>query len=103
MYFRISVGGERFEYHADIKNNFPGHSHENLRKVVYITNGGESGIRTRGEVAPTTIFETVAFDRSAISPLVRSYNITFNKAEGKGKNEKFFLFIRICLDFQLFL
>ena len=37
MYFRISVGGERFEYHADIKNNFPGHSHENLRKVVYIT------------------------------------------------------------------
>ena len=31
-------------------------------------NGGESGIRTRGEVAPTTIFETVAFDRSAISP-----------------------------------
>ena len=27
---------ERFEYHADIKNNFPGHSHENLRKVVYI-------------------------------------------------------------------
>ena len=43
-------------------------------------NGGESGIWTRGEVAPTTIFETVAFDRSAIAPLVRSYNITFNKA-----------------------
>ena len=46
MSFRISVGGERFEYHADIKNNFPGHSHENLRKVVYITTvsrGEETG------------------------------------------------------------
>ena len=30
--------------------------------------GGESGIRTHGKVAPTTVFETVAFVRSAISP-----------------------------------
>ena len=31
-------------------------------------NGGESGIRTHGRVAPTTVFETVAFVHSAISP-----------------------------------
>ena len=31
-------------------------------------NGGERGIRTLGEVAPTAIFETAALDHSAISP-----------------------------------
>ena len=30
--------------------------------------GGEGGIRTPGGVAPTTIFETAAFNRSATSP-----------------------------------
>jgi hypothetical protein len=30
--------------------------------------GGERGIRTLGEVTPTTVFETVAFNHSAISP-----------------------------------
>ena len=32
-------------------------------------NGGERGIRTLERVAPLTIFETVAFGHSAISPL----------------------------------
>ena len=31
-------------------------------------NGGETGIRTLGTVASTTVFKTVAFDHSAISP-----------------------------------
>jgi hypothetical protein len=30
--------------------------------------GGERGIRTLGTVARTTVFETVPFDRSGISP-----------------------------------
>jgi hypothetical protein len=30
---------------------------------------GERGIRTPGTLASTTVFETAAFDRSAISPL----------------------------------
>gem|GEM_PF-5852847 len=30
--------------------------------------GGEAGIRTLGGVAPTTIFETVPFNRSGTSP-----------------------------------
>ena len=30
--------------------------------------GGETGIRTLGGVAPTTVFETAPFDRSGISP-----------------------------------
>lgn len=30
--------------------------------------GGERGIRTLGTVAHTTVFETVPFDRSGISP-----------------------------------
>lgn len=32
-------------------------------------NGGEGEIRTHGRVAPTTIFKTVAFNRSATSPI----------------------------------
>ena len=34
--------------------------------------GGESGIRTHGGVAPSTVFKTVAFNRSAISPFLCS-------------------------------
>ncbi len=33
-----------------------------------LLNGGEAGIRTLGGVAPTTIFETVPFNRSGTSP-----------------------------------
>jgi hypothetical protein len=32
--------------------------------------GGEAGIRTLGGVAPTTIFETVPFNRSGTSPRI---------------------------------
>ncbi len=31
--------------------------------------GGEAGIRTLGGVTPTTVFETVPFNRSGTSPL----------------------------------
>ncbi len=34
-------------------------------------NGGESGIRTHGAVARTTVFETVQFNHSCISPQVQ--------------------------------
>ena len=33
--------------------------------------GGETGIRTQERVAPLPVFKTGAFNRSAISPLVR--------------------------------
>ena len=31
-------------------------------------NGGETGIRTLGGLAPTTVFETAPFDHSGTSP-----------------------------------
>ena len=37
-----------------------------------LRNGGEGEIRTHGRVAPTTIFKTVAFNRSATSPIQTS-------------------------------
>jgi hypothetical protein len=37
------------------------------------SDGGEAGIRTLGEVAPTTIFETVPFNRSGTSPRALYY------------------------------
>ena len=33
-------------------------------------NGGEGGIRTHGQLAPTTVFETVPIDHSGTSPHV---------------------------------
>ncbi|GAN62610.1 hypothetical protein AA0313_2753 [Acetobacter indonesiensis NRIC 0313] len=33
-----------------------------------ISDGGETGIRTLGTIASTTVFETAPFDRSGISP-----------------------------------
>ena len=47
-------------------------------------NGGERGIRTLGTREGTTIFETVAFDHSAISPLFRFINILLFLAKGKN-------------------
>ena len=32
------------------------------------SNGGETGIRTLGGLAPTTVFETAPFDHSGTSP-----------------------------------
>ena len=40
--------------------------------------GGERGIRTPEELAPLTVFKTVAFDRSAISPSAQSAGILTN-------------------------
>ena len=36
--------------------------------MCFFDYGGERGIRTPGEVTPTSVFKTDAFDRSAISP-----------------------------------
>ncbi len=36
--------------------------------------GGGAGIRTLGGVTPTTVFETVPFNRSGTPPLMRSYS-----------------------------
>ena len=42
-------------------------------KNIYF-NGGGGEIRTHGRVAPTTIFKTVAFNRSATPPGSDNYN-----------------------------
>ena len=39
-------------------------AYEGLFKI----NGGEGGIRTHGRVAPSPVFKTGAFNRSATSP-----------------------------------
>ena len=39
-----------------------------------MSSGGETEIRTQERVAPLPVFKTGAFNRSAISPLVRFYN-----------------------------
>ena len=39
-----------------------------------ISSGGETEIRTQERVAPLPVFKTGAFNRSAISPLMRFYN-----------------------------
>jgi hypothetical protein len=40
-------------------------------------NGGESGIRTRGPVARSPVFKTGAFNRSAISPQMKTTTIPY--------------------------
>ena len=39
-----------------------------------VADGGGGGIRTLGGVAPTTIFETVPFNRSGTPPYMAGYN-----------------------------
>jgi hypothetical protein len=41
--------------------------------VLLSKNGGGGEIRTHGRVAPTTIFKTVAFNRSATPPVTGIY------------------------------
>ena len=46
---------------------------QNLEKIILKHNinkiiGGETGIRTLGGLAPTTVFETAPFDHSGTSP-----------------------------------
>ena len=36
--------------------------------TIYENYGGETGIRTLGGLAPTTVFETAPFDHSGTSP-----------------------------------
>ena len=70
-----------------------------LRKLTLISricgeqkNGGERGIRTLDTREGITIFETVAFDHSAISPLVMSSNIALVFAKVKFFLRDFILF-----------
>ena len=55
-------------------------------------NGGERGIRTLDTRKGITIFETVAFDHSAISPLVMFSNIALLFAKVKFFLRDFILF-----------
>ena len=49
-----------------------------------LQSGGESGIRTHGALAGTTVFKTAAFDHSAISPSSRRRELrTFRFAIAK--------------------
>ena len=41
-----------------------------LRNVEELTLGGQGGIRTHGELAPTAVFKTAAFDHSATCPTI---------------------------------
>ena len=47
---------------------------------LFHATGGERGIRTLGTVAHTTVFETVPFDRSGISPEQQSIKKAANAA-----------------------
>ena len=37
--------------------------------LIGLMGGGQSGIRTHGELPPTAVFKTAAFNHSAICPL----------------------------------
>ena len=67
-----------------IKRTANRHKRENA-EIHYITNalqngdlkevGGETGIRTLGRLAPSTVFETAPFDHSGTSPQRLSLDI----------------------------
>ena len=63
-----------------------------IKKQRKNTDGGERGIRTLDTREGITIFETVAFDHSAISPLVMSSNIALVFAKVKFFLRDFILF-----------
>ena len=65
---RTPVSGVLIRPHAD-KNKTP--------KRVFNFYGGWWGIRTPGGVAPTTVFKTAAFDRSANHPKLSKYTSVF--------------------------
>jgi hypothetical protein len=48
-------------------------------------NGGETGIRTLGTLARSTVFETAPFDRSGISPLRRRHRGCRRRAQGGSR------------------
>jgi hypothetical protein len=62
---KCSVDKERFGYRVMESIYRILHAKPVLNQHV---KGGERGIRTLGTVARTTVFETVPFDRSGISP-----------------------------------
>ncbi len=45
--------------------------------------GGETGIRTLGGLAPTTVFETAPFDHSGTSPRWGRNNAGRRRAQGE--------------------
>ncbi len=42
--------------------------YHNCAQLMLALSGGETGIRTLGGLAPTTVFETAPFDHSGTSP-----------------------------------
>ena len=46
--------------------------------------GGQGGIRTHGELPPTTVFKTVALNHSATCPLTKC-PLAIQQSDGKGR------------------
>ncbi len=51
--------------------------------TIYENYGGETGIRTLGGLAPTTVFETAPFDHSGTSPRGHKTRLVTQRVEGK--------------------
>jgi hypothetical protein len=56
-----------------LENNEKIRLREGAENRLYRNVGGETGIRTLGTLARSTVFETAPFDRSGISPLAGSH------------------------------
>ena len=52
-----------------------------LKARIYCIHGGGAGIRTLGGVTPTTVFETVPFNRSGTPPGVRIDTVFFRERQ----------------------
>ena len=73
------------------KSTFPVQSGAKWGKIAVFEakNGGEMGIRTPERASPLTVFETAAFDHSAISPGKRSERLIYiPKKINQGESEK---------------
>ena len=57
-----------------------------LRQIKLILCGGGGEIRTHGRVTPTTIFKTVAFNRSATPPFKSCLQHIVHREQEKQKN-----------------
>ena len=69
----LGAQSQRFEWlgQSSLKTRlFP--RRDGRLSVLATGGGGETGIRTLGGVAPTTVFETAPFDRSGTSPRSRA-------------------------------
>ena len=63
------------------------HHKTNTLSTIY---GGETGIRTLGGLAPTTVFETAPFDHSGTSPFTETVVLVWGglrRIAGGGKRD----------------